>query len=211
MRIIVRIMRILSPIDSLITPTKQQILSAAYGQPEKWWYLRELAQRVKKTPSSIQRELSMFAANGLLETKRDGNRLYFKAATDTPIFAPLRDLLNKTVGPLTALREAIEPFASDIAFAFVYGSVAKGKERANSDVDLLIVGDVRLMELVRVLKPLEQDFGREFNPKCYAAAEFVSKFRNGNHFLNSVIRVPKIFLIGGENDIGRLVGEPLDN
>jgi len=203
-------MRNTRPIDSLLTPIKQEILFATYRQPEKWWYLSELAASAGTTPSSLQRELSTFAANGLLLRRRDGGRIYFKAATDSPLFEPLKELLERSLGPIGALRDAIAPLTDRIEAAFIYGSVAKGEDRVNSDLDLLMIGDVGLAELVKLLKPLERRFGREFNAKCYSPSEFVSKFQKGNHFVSSVIRERKIYLIGDDDDIGRLVGEPLD-
>jgi predicted nucleotidyltransferase len=209
-RNLLRVMRKTRPIDSLLTPIKQEILSATYGQPEKWWYLSELAANAATSPSSLQRELSTFAANGLLLRRRDGGRIYFKAATDSPLFSPLKELLERSLGPAGAVREAIAPLIARVEAAFIYGSVAKGEEHARSDVDILFIGALGLAELVKVLKPLERKFGREFNAKCYSTREFVSKFRKGNHFVSTVIREPKIFLAGNEDDLRRLVGEPLD-
>lgn len=203
-------MRKLRPIDSLLTPTKQEILFATYGQPDKWWYLSELAASAGTSPSSLQRELSAFAANGLLERKRDGGRTYFRAATASPYFAPIRELLDKALGPVNALSEALGTLADRIEAAFVYGSVAKGEDVAGSDVDVLIIGDAGLGDLVPILRPLERRFGREFNARCYSVTEFAEKFLNGNHFVRSVMREPKTFLVGEEDELERLAGQRLD-
>lgn len=211
MRKLLRVMRKVRPIDSLLTPIKQMILFATYSLPEKWWYMSELAAHAGTSPSSLQRELSAFADNGLLLRKRDGGRIYFKAATDSPLFSPLRDLLERSLGPVGAIREAIVPLQERIQAAFIYGSVAKGEEHATSDVDILFIGDLGLADLVKVLRPLEHKFGREFNAKCYSEKEFVSKLRKENHFVSTVMKEPKIFLEGNEDDLKRLVGEPLDN
>lgn len=211
MRNHLRIMRKVRPIDSLLSPIKQEILSATYGQPERWWYMSELAARAGTSPSSLQRELSTFAYNGLLLRKRDGGRIYFKAATNSPLFPSLRELLEKSLGPAEAIREAIAPLQERIEIAFIYGSVAKNEEHAASDVDILFIGDLGLADLVKVLKPLERKFGKEFNAKCYSAKEFSSKFKAGNHFVSTVTKESKIFLEGNENDLERLVGKPLDS
>ncbi len=102
------------------------------------------------------------------------------------------------------------PLSERIETAFVYGSVAKGEDRANSDVDVLFIGDAGLAEIAKALKPLERRFGREFSARCYSAAEFAVKLEAGNHFLRTVIREPKLFLIGTDDDIRRLAGEPMD-
>jgi predicted nucleotidyltransferase len=209
MRNIIRNMRKATPLDSLFTPVKQGILGSIYGQPDRWWYLSELASVAGKTPSSLQRELKKLAASGIVRTKRDGARVYFQAETESPLFEPLSMLIARTMGVVENLKQAIEPIAGGIAFAFVYGSVARGEERSGSDIDLIVVGDVGLAVLARVLRPLEMKFRREFDARCYSADEFRSKLDDGNHFLVSILQEPKLFIIGNQNDVGRFGGKRL--
>ena len=140
----------------LFPKTRQGILAATYGQPERWWYLSELAALMRTSPSSLQRELESLSNAGILRKKRDGNRIYFQAESGSPIFNSLYELVNRTLGVVPALSEAISPFANKIVCAFVYGSVAHAREHSLSDVDLLIVGSVGLAELAPVLRELEK-------------------------------------------------------
>lgn len=197
-------MRKLNVADVLFTPVKQDILAATYGQPDRWWYLSELASFAGKTPSTLQRELTSLAACGILRTKRDRSRLYFRAEADSPFFRPLKSLVDQALGAVESLRSAIEPIREKIDTAFVYGSVARGDERTQSDVDLIVVGEAGQAELARVLRPLESRFGREFNARCYSPEEFRSKLLEGNHFLGSITNGPKEFIVGGESDLERL-------
>src|SRR5438552_4411629 len=139
-------MRKASPIDALFPRIRQRILAAAYGQPERWWFLSELASFIATTPSSLQRELKSLAASGIIRAKRDGNRIYFKAETDSPVFEPLRRLIEQTLGITEALKAALKPLADKIAFAFIYGAVARREEHALSDVDLMVVGEIGLSD-----------------------------------------------------------------
>jgi uncharacterized protein len=199
-------MRITNPIHSLFPPVRQAILAATYGQPERWWFLSELASSVGKTPSSLQRELKSLATSGILRTRRDGNRLYFQAETNSPYYGPLRDLIEQTLGVAEGLREALKPLSVRISFAFIYGSVARKTEHTLSDVDLMVIGSVGLSDISGVLRPLEKLYGREFNATCYSTTEFVKKIRDRNHFLMSVLREKKHFLIGDEDELDRLAG-----
>src|SRR5881396_3769245 len=108
------------------------VLAATLSQPDKWWYLSELAQFLKTTPSSLQRELKALVDGGILEQRREGTRTYFKAETRSPLFPDLRGLVEKTVGLLPTLQQALKPFAGRIDCAFVYGSVARRREHALS-------------------------------------------------------------------------------
>lgn len=191
----------------LFPKTRQGILAATYGQPERWWYLSELAALMQTSPSSLQRELESLANAGILRKKRDGNRIYFQAEQISPIFDSLYELVNRTLGIVPALSEAISPFANKIVCAFVYGSLARAREHALSDVDLLIVGSVGLAELAPVLRELEKKFNREFNVSCYKSVEFKDKVKKENHFLTEVLKNEKIFILGGENELDKLTGD----
>ena len=66
MRNNIRIMRNSSVLTALFPQVRQGVLAATLTQPEKWWYLSELADRLGTTPSSLQRELSALVASGIL-------------------------------------------------------------------------------------------------------------------------------------------------
>jgi predicted nucleotidyltransferase len=188
----------------LFPKTRQGILAATYGQPERWWYLSELAALLRTSPSSLQREVESLSGAGVLRKKRDGNRIYFQAESDSPIFDSLYELVKQTLGVVPALSEVISPYANKILCAFVYGSVAHAREHSLSDVDLLVVGSVGLAELTPVFRELEKKFNREFNASCYKAAEFINKVEKENHFLTEVLKNEKIFIVGGENELDKL-------
>jgi predicted nucleotidyltransferase len=192
--------------DVLFPKIRQGILAATYGQPERSWYLSELAALMRTSPSSLQRELESLSNAGILRKKRDGNRIYFQAEQHSPIFDSLYELVDRTLGVVPALSEVISPFANKILCAFVYGSVASAREHALSDVDLLVVGSVGLAELAPMLRELEKKFNRECNVTCYKAAEFINKAKKENHFLTAVLKNEKIFILGGDNELDKLTG-----
>jgi predicted nucleotidyltransferase len=197
-------MRKKNPADALFPKIRQNILAATYFQPKKWWFMSELAAFIKTAPSSLQRELDSLTSSGILRSRRDGNRLYFQAETDSPIFASLSELITQTVGVTEKLKESLSPLSENICCAFIHGSVARGEEHALSDVDLMIIGSVGLANVSPVLRELERRFNREINATCYSAEEFKKKIRSENHFLMSVLKKEKIFLIGDKNELEQL-------
>ena len=132
-------MRKTAPLAALFPTVRGEVLAATLTQPDKWWYLSELAQFIGTRPSSLQRELKALVDGGILERRREGTRIYFKADTRSPMFPELRGLLDKTAGLLPTIRVTLEPFQARIDCAFVYGSVARRQDHARSDVDLLVV------------------------------------------------------------------------
>lgn len=197
-----------SPIDVLLPKTRRNILAATYGQPQRRWYLSELAQQLNTTPSSLQRELQSLVSSGILRRRQDGRRIYFQAETESPIFDELRGIITKTLGVTEALRDALSKFDARVACAFLYGSVARRQEHTLSDIDLMVIGSVGLYELSPPLRALEKKFKREINATCYSPEEFRKKAEAENHFVMSVLRGEKTFLKGDEDELESLAGKP---
>jgi predicted nucleotidyltransferase len=194
-------MRNSSILDSLFPRVRQGILAATLTRPDKWWYLSELADSVRTSPSSLQRELSALVQSGILEQRRDGRRVYFKAETRSPVFVDLRGLLEKTAGLVPTLQNLLRPFEDEISAAFVYGSIARKEEHATSDIDLMAIGSVGLAELSPGLRKAEKQLGREINVTNYSVREFRRKIRRHDHFLTGVLKSGIQFVIGEQNDL----------
>jgi predicted nucleotidyltransferase len=191
---------------TLFPTLRGELLAATLTRPDKWWFLSELAEFIKTTPSSLQRELKALVAGGILEQRRDGTRTYFKAETRSPLFPELRGLIEKTAGLLPTLRQVLEPFRARIECAFVYGSVARADEHALSDVDLMVIGRVGVADLAPALRKAETQIGREINVTSYSASEFRKKVAAQDHFLTEVLRNPKDLVLGEQRDLDKVAG-----
>ena len=188
-------------LGALFPATRSKVLSAALLQPERWWFLTELAGHLEVTPSSLQRELESLVRAGLLLRRRDGRRTYFKANADSPVFPELRSLIDKTAGVVPVLRNALKRFGNQIEIAAIYGSVARGEEHAASDVDLMIVGALQQIDLLPVLRNLENRFGREVNVTLFSPQEFRRKQSLGDQFLSTILKGKTILLKGTLNEL----------
>lgn len=198
-----------SPIaDVLLGKTKQHLLSAILLQPERSWYLSELARYLQVPPSSLQRELAQFVEAGIVAKRQDGNRVYFQADQTCPVFQELSGLLTKTVGLADLVRDALTPLKERIDLAFIYGSVATSRERSSSDVDLMLVGEATLADVAVPLRALESRLGRAVNPTVYTSLEFAKRVSDKNHFLTAVLETELLFILGTANDLARLVKRP---
>jgi predicted nucleotidyltransferase len=191
-----------SPIlEALFPRVRQGVLAATFSQPDKWWYLSELAGRLATAPSSLQRELSSLVASGILAHRREGTRAYYRAETQSPVFSDLRQLFEKTSGVIPTLDQTLQPFHKRICSAFVYGSMARGRERATSDIDLIVIGEAGLAEMAPALRKTEARLGREINATVYSATEFREKMRARDHFLSTVVKGPKQYIVGGPSEL----------
>jgi DNA-binding MarR family transcriptional regulator len=190
--------------DLLFGQTRGRVLALLYGIPDQTFFVRQIARQIGTSVGSVQRELETLSQFGLIDRSTLGRQVFYQANRNHPVFAELHSLVAKTSGIFHLLRSALAPLAKQISFALVYGSMARGDENAGSDVDLMVIGDVTLDEILAHLTPAERDLGRPINPTVYSLKEFKSKLHRGNHFLNSVTRGKKVFLIGEEDELRKM-------
>lgn len=201
LRLYLLIMRTTATLDALFPTIRGGVLAATLLQPDHWWFMTELARHLETAPSSLQRELESLVAVGLLLRRQDGRRIYFKANADSPLFQDLRGLLDKISGLVPALKSAITRFDDRIELAFLYGSTARGEEHSASDVDLMVVGTLKQIELLPALRKLQTRFHREVNVTLYSPGEFQSRLVAQDHFLSTVLKGKTIPLKGTLNEL----------
>jgi predicted nucleotidyltransferase len=189
--------------DALFSHAQQPILALLFGRPERWLHVNELMRLTGLGSASVQRELARLEKGGLLETRRIANLRQFRVLADSPIFEELRLIVLKTFGAVEVLRDALLPLASEIRFAFVYGSVAQGDDHAGSDIDLMVVSDeLSYGQFIAALQPAEKQLGRQVQVTQYTAKEFLDRKEQNHHFVAEVLRQVKLMVIGTEDDIG---------
>lgn len=183
---------------------RRSILALLYGHTDERFYLREIARRAGTGIGATQSELRQLTDAGLIHRVRRGHQVYYQANRKNPIFAELKSILAKTSGMRDVLNEGLAPLADRVKLAFVYGSVARGEETESSDVDLMVVGEASFAEVVSTLSGIESKLGREVNPTVYGPREFREKLAAKNHFLSTVAKEKKLFVIGDERELRRL-------
>jgi len=191
---------------SLFGKGRRNVLGLLFTRPGEPMYLREIIAAVGGGQGQVQRELENLHRAGLIRREKRANQVYYSPNPDAPIYDELKAIAFKTFGVADILRERLRPLANRIAVAFIYGSIARGEDTARSDVDVLIVGDIKFSVAVLALKPAEERLRRSVNPNVYSKNELRSKLREKGSFLQRVIDEPKLFLIGGDHDLGQLAG-----
>lgn len=189
---------------ALFGKTQRALLTLFFMQPEQSFYLRQIVRLARIGQGATQRELARWVKAGLLLRTRRGNQVNYHVNPASPVFAELKTLTVKTSGVTDVLREALDGLSGRITAAFVHGSLAQGTEKADSDVDVVVVGEVTFREVVAALHGAQEKMGREVNPTVYSDTEFWKKLHAGHHFLTTVMKAPKLFLIGGEHELKRL-------
>lgn len=178
---------------------RAKLLGWFFTHEEEMFFVRRIASILGEDPTNLSREMAKLEELGILKSKREGNLKQFSVNRHCSFFKEMKGLVLKTVGVAGQIKEALERLPG-IESAFIYGSYARGKETAISDVDLMIVGGVNMDRLDTVLRELENDLGREINYVLYSKSEFNAKRKKKDGFVMDVLSDEKMILIGTESE-----------
>jgi predicted nucleotidyltransferase len=136
---------------------------------------------------SLHRELKAMSEAGLLIREQQGNQVLYQADRSCSIFEELASIFRKTVGLGSELTTALEPIADRIDVAFVFGSMASGKQHAKSDLDICVLGEVELLDVVKATGSVQERLRREINPVVMSAKQFASDLANHERFAERLV------------------------
>lgn len=192
-----------SLVDALFSKIQQRVLAYLFGQPQRSFFATELIKLAGGASGAVQRELARLVDSGLVTVTRVGTQKHYQVNPKSPIFAELCAIAQKTVGLAEPLRNSLAPLAKRITAAFVFGSVAKRSDTAASDIDVLVISDsVDYADVFEAVQSAEAKLGHTVNPTVYTPANWRKKRKERNAFVRKVAAQPKVFLIGGEEDLG---------
>jgi predicted nucleotidyltransferase len=196
---------------SLFPKARRELLGLFFGNPDRAFYLREVVHRTGLGLGHVQREVERLTRGGIIRRHRKGRHVYFQADPSCPVYDELRRLVTKTSGVAAVLKQALSQLSEPITIAFVFGSVARGEERSESDLDLMVIGDASFADVVEAIRGAESLTNRAINAMVYPPNELQSKLAAGHHFLNSVMKRKKLFVVGNEDELRDLLEEQLDS
>jgi len=188
--------------DALFTRGQQRVLGILFSEPDRSFPATELIALAGVGTGAVHRELTRLAKSGLVTVKPVGRQRRYQVNRESPVFSELHGLVQKTVGLAEPLRRALEPLASQIRVAFVYGSVAKGTDTAGSDIDLMIIADdLSYAEAFAALQEAEAAIARPVSPNILTPLEWHKRRAEDSHFVSALVAQPKLFVLGSEDDL----------
>lgn len=188
----------------LFSNYRRRVLGLLLLHPDTTYHVRELARLTGTSAGTLHKELTKLTNGGVLRRQEVGNQVRYGADRDCPVFEELASILRKTSGLVDVLAEALSSIEKSIALAFVFGSVARGEQQSNSDVDVMLVGSLGFADAVQVLHPVQATLQREINPVVYSLEEFRRRAASDDSFVREVLAKPKLFVVGNENELRKL-------
>ena len=192
------------PVELMFGAYRRKLLGLLLMRPDERYHVRELARMSEIPVGSIHRELKTMAEAGLLIRDQVGNQVLYQADQSCPIYEELASIFRKTSGLASLVCDHLDEISDRIDFAVVFGSMASGRQKSVSDVDILILGNIELIDVVRALSPLGQTLRREINPVVMTAGHFSAQVMKKDRFALRVIEGPKILVIGDADEFAKL-------
>ena len=186
----------------LSSRARAQVFRLLFSGLEEELHVREIQRRSGLNDSTIRQELRKLTDLDLISGRKVSNRIYYSANKENPLYQDIQNLVIKTSGFVDVFKDPLQD--ERIEIAFIFGSIPKGEINAGSDVDIMVIGDIGLRNLSSLLSGIPDKIGREVNPFILNRAEFRKRLQNKEHFLSSVLRSPKIFIIGNEHDLSAM-------
>lgn len=177
---------------------RAEIFRVLFGLRRKPLHLREVQRQTGFAVGTVRQDIEKLVKLDLVTRRKDGNRVYYEANEKHPLVPDIRQLVLKTLGLTDVLRVALADEA--IRCAFVFGSIAAGTDKAGSDIDLMVIGEIGLRKVSELLSGVGDRLGREVNPFILTPAEFDKRIREKEHFVESVVKAEKLFIIGSKHD-----------
>ena len=190
---------------------RAKVIGWLFTHTDQRFFVRQITSLLKEDSANLSRELMRLSDLGILGTTREGHQKYYWANKKCPIFAEMHNLAIKTTGLCDVLKETLEQYRKHIYAAFIYGSFAQGKENLRSDVDVMIIGTAKYDEVFSALCRVQEKLDRDVNPTVFSTEEFQIKINEDNLFLKSIFKGEKIFIIGDDNELSRLVEKRVVN
>lgn len=185
--------------EILSSRVRAEIFRLLFGCTTQELHHREIVRRSGLSESAVRQELGKLTRLDLINRRKDGNRVYYSAKREHPLFQSIREIVLKTIGLVDILRPALSQ--RGVLAAFVFGSLAKAEETATSDLDLMVIGNVGLRRLTSLLSGLSEQIGREINPHVMKRTEYRRRLTSRDHFVTHVLDGPKLFIVGTKDDL----------
>lgn len=178
------------------------IIKLFLKDPEKEYYFREIARSLNKQPSHYQKYLDELVEGKILLDERRGNMRFFKLNINHPLYEEIKSIVSKTVGLESEINKLVFKL-DNIEYAFIFGSIASGLENINSDVDLMLIGNIDQEALSSLISLYEGKISREINYYSYTSQEIEKKIKEKDVFISNIFTSPIIKLKGDPYDFTR--------
>lgn len=185
--------------DFMISKVRVKVMELFFSRTSDMYYVREITREIKEEINAVRRELERMLAEGILKSEQRGNRLYYTVNPRYLFFQELQQMVVKSTGLGKKIRKMARKLGT-LSFVMFSGRFIKNLPVRQSEIDMLIVGDVVLAEVEHLVKEEEKLLGREINYAVFTADEFSFRKARRDPFIMDVLYGTRVMIIGSEDD-----------
>lgn len=188
--------------DIIVSKVRVKLLVLFFSSPAELYHVRELVRRTGEEINAVRRELQHLETVGLLKKEARGNRLYYWINNNYPLYQQLLQIVAKE----SRLGEQIiknKNRIGKINFCVFSGKFVRQMERKEDEVDVLLVGNIVMVELAALIKAEEEKRGREINYTVMTGEEFDFRKKRRDPFLLGILGGSRVMIIGDEEELLR--------
>jgi len=160
---------------------RKNLLRIFFYNQEKKFYIRELAKTVSSSAGNVQKELRRLEDEQIVRSEKYANLRLFSLNKTHPLFPEIEIIIYKTIGIDEEIRKELKTLKG-LKFGLIYGSYAKGDFKADSDIDLLLIGTINENEAIKRIQKVEKKILREFHFNFIKILEFSAKVKQSSFY-----------------------------
>ena len=187
--------------DIITSKVRIKILELFFSNLTEMYHVRGIVREINEEINAVRRELERLETSGILKKEPRGNRIYYFVRTDYPMFGDLLSIVAKSTGLGKSILDSKSKLGK-VNFVMFSGKFARTKTRKNdSEVDVLVVGEIVLPELASVVRTFESRLGREINYTVMAREELDYRKKRRDPFLQGIFLASRVMIIGDEEEL----------
>jgi len=186
--------------DIVVSRVRVKLLGLFFSNPAGLFHVRDLVRRTDEEINAVRRELQHLEGAGLLKKEPRGNRLYYWINLNYSLYDELLAIVAKETGlgeQIIKNRNRI----GKISFCFFSGKFVRRLPRKEDEVDILMVGEVVMVELGALVKAEEEKRGQEINYTVMTNEEFDFRKKRRDPFLLGILSSSKVMIVGDEEEL----------
>ncbi len=186
-------------------PTLVNVLTHFFMNPHQEFYQAAIVKETGNALIQVQRSLKVLEHTGMISSKKRGRMVFYQADRTHPAFDDLKRAFLKTVSIGDDLRTLLRKHHKRADLVWIFGSVARGEENVDSDIDLIFISKCSLLQMSKIVGPISRKIKRELNAVFLTPDDLVKKYASKDYFISDIIQKPKIWLIGNDQELRELL------
>lgn len=160
---------------------KNKMQEVVFRAPEKWIHIREIARVLRISPNSVRKDAILLKKHGILQKKREGNMIMYRANMESEQYKIEKMLVNLRDILYSGVIEFLQDYYSPAAIV-LFGSYSRGEDTSTSDIDIAVITSSKKRP---DLRKFEKKLSRRIELSIFTRKEVSKEFFN--NVINGIV------------------------